>query len=284
MRNYRSRKILTPFNTLFAGVFGAIFIGLIPIFVPLLAEESGFIVKLCVFDILQTIQVFTINVGADLILDNITSSSTVLSEMYTVYMTCLFFLAPVMTFGFFVSLFKNVLSQMFYLVQYHKDVYVFSELNERSLVLARSIKEHHKNALMVFTNLDQNESEVSREDIESAKELNALIFQDDIVTVNFKKHSPKSKITFFTLAEKEADNLIYALKVLEKYNDRDNTDLYVFSSGAEGELLLANAPKGKIKVRRMDEVRSLIYKFLYDEGYRLFESAVEKEEKKESMW
>ncbi len=281
IRNYNSKKVCTPFNILFVGLFLSVFVVFIPAYAIMLKGESGFLFKVCVFDILGTIQVFMGNASTDLILDNIIVSSNAFHGIISIYMSSLFILAPLMTFGFLTALFKNALAYLFYHLQYYKDIYVFSELNERSLVLAKSIKEHHQNSLMVFTNVDQNESEVSSEDIESAKELNALIFQDDIVTVNFKKHSSKSKIVFFTLAEKEADNLIYALKVLEKYNDRDNTDLYVFSSGAEGELLLANAPKGKIKVRRMNEVRSLIYKFLYDEGYRLFESAVEKEERKE---
>ena len=104
LKKYKSGRVLTPFNTIFAGVFLAVFIGMIPMFVQMLEEEAGFLLKLCMFDVLQTIQVFTINVGADLILDNISSADVAISGAYSTYMTCLFFVAPILTFGFLVSL------------------------------------------------------------------------------------------------------------------------------------------------------------------------------------
>ncbi len=274
LKKYKSGRVLTPFNTIFAGVFLAVFIGMIPMFVQMLEEEAGFLLKLCMFDVLQTIQVFTINVGADLILDNISSADVAISGAYSTYMTCLFFVAPILTFGFLVSLFKNVLADMVYKFHFWDDVYAFSELNEKSLILAQSIKAKYKKALIVFTNVDPDEGDILSEDIETAKELKAIIFQNDIITVNFEKHSKKSSIFFFTIGEKEGDNLIQSLKLIEKYNQRKNTNLYVFSTGAEGELLLSNAPKGEIKLRRVNEVRSLIYKFLFDEGNRIFETAL----------
>ena len=281
MKKYKSGRILTPFNTIFAGVFLAVFVGMVPMFVTMLEDESGFFLKLCMFDILQTIQVFTINVGADLILDNINSSATVISVVYSTYMTCLFFVAPVLTFGFLVSLFKNVLADVSYKLHFWGDVYAFSELSDKSLTLARSIKEKYRNSLIVFTDVDRDEGDVLSEHIEAAKELKSILFQKDIVTVDFAKHSKKAQLIFFAIGEAEGDNLIQSLKLLEKYNQRKNTDLYVFSTGAEGELLLANAHKGEIKVRRINEVRSLIYRFLFDEGVRIFETAHGTENKKE---
>lgn len=280
-KKYESGRILTPFNTVFLGVFLALFAGMVPIFVPMLEGESGFLLKLVTFDFLTTVQVFTVCVGPDLILDNIGSMPAAISGAYSIYMICLFFVAPVLTFGFLVSLFKNALADLFYKLHFRGDVYAFSELNEKSLVLAQSIKEKHKNALIVFTNVDRDEGDILSEHIEAAKELKAIIFQKDIVAVDFMKHSKKSQMNFFAIGETEGENLVYALKLLEKYNRRKNTGLYVFSAGAEGELLLANAPKGEIKVRRINEVRSLIYKFLFDEGNQIFESACPVNGKKE---
>lgn len=273
--------MFSPFNTIFAGVFLAVFVGMIPMFVTVLAKESGFFLKLCMLNALQTLQVFTINVGADVILENINSSATAISTAYSIYMACLFFAAPILTFGFLVSLLKNVLADLFCKLHFWGDVYAFSELNEKSLVLAQSIREKDKNALIVFANVDHDEGVVLSEHIETAKELNAIIFQKDIVTVDFTMHSKKTGMNFFAIGEKEGDNLIQALKLLRKYNQRKNTGLYVFSTGAEGELLLANASKGEIKVRRINEVRSLIYRFLYDEGNRIFETAYQAGNKKE---
>lgn len=272
-RKYRSGQILTPFHTVFAGMFLAVYIGLIPTFTAALEGEPGYLLKLGMFDVLQTIQVFTVNVGGDFILDNISSSATQISEPYSAYMTCLFFAAPLLTFGFLVSLFKNTLENLSYRLHFWGDVYVFSELNEKALLLAQSLRANHKDAQIVFTNVDRDEGDVTSEYVESAKELSALIFTKDIVSVDFSFHSPKGSITFFVISEKEGDNLIQSLKLLSRYNTRENTQLYVFSTGTEGELLLSNADKGKIKLRRVNEVRSMVYRYLYDAGSELFESA-----------
>lgn len=273
IKRYKSGQILTPFNTVFAGMFLAVFIGLIPVFASDLDGESSFVLKLLLFDALQTIQVFTVNVGGDFILENISNSTVAISRLYSAYMTCLFFASPLLTFGFLVSLFKNALASFFYRLHFWGDVYIFSELNEKSLLLAQSIRKNHKKALVVFNNVDRDESDIPSEFLESAKELMALTFQKDIVSVDYSFHSKKADIFFFAIGEKEGENLIYALKLLSKYNERRRTQLYVFSTGTEGELLLSNAAKGEIKLRRVNEVRSLIYRYLYDEGHEIFDNA-----------
>ena len=274
---------LTPFYALFAGVFLAVFIGMIPMFAVMLHGEKGFLLKLGMFDFLQTLQVFTINVGADLILDNINKSATAISNVYSTYMTCLFFVAPILTFGFLISLFKNAVAGIAFRLHYRKDVYAFSELNEKSLILAKSIKNKFRNALLVFANVDNEEDAEISELIESAKELKAIVFRKDILSVDFKKHSKESEVSLFAIGENESENTIQALKLIDKYNQRKNTGLYVFSSGTEGEMLLANARGGELKIRRVNEIRALIYRFLYDEGYKLFESAVQSEDGKKAI-
>ena len=73
-----------------------------------------------------------------------------------------------------------------------------------------------------------------------------------------------------------------ALDIIEKMRYRDNTNLYVFSTRVEAEVLLTKAFRGgdpkkgdtKIKVRRVNEVQSLISRNLYEFGYEnIFKSA-----------
>ncbi len=277
LKRYKSGQILTPFNTVFAGMFLAVFIGLIPPFCSMLEGEAAFGLKVCMFNAIQTMQVFTVNVGGDYILENIRSSDTLLSTVYSAYMSCLFVAAPLLTFGFLVSLFKNALAELYYRFHYWGDVYVFSALNEKSLLLARSIRGNHPNAMLIFTNVDSEESDIPSELLESAKELAALTFQKDIVSVDFSFHSKNADISFFAIDEEEGTNLIQSLKLLSFYNDRERTQLYVFSSGTEGELLLSGAPRGKVKLRRINEVRSLVYRYLYDAGTEIFENAAAEE-------
>ncbi len=127
--------------------------------------------------------------------------------------------------------------------------------------------------MFVFTNVQQEEDGQNGL-LEEARELKAICFRNDIVTVNFIRHSKNTRMVFFVIGEKEGDNLIKALKLLEKYQyrEKDKTELYVFSSQEEGELLLANVRQGNVIVRRVNEVRTLIYDFLCNEGKRLFDT------------
>lgn len=269
---YKSGRLLTPFHTLFAGTFGSVYVSLIPVFAASLDGEYAFFTKLVLFDALQTIQVFTINVDGAFILENI-SSAVPISDVYSLYMTCLFFAAPLLTFGFLASLFKNLAATLTYRRRYQADAYIFSELNEKSLLLAQSLRRSHKRALMVFTNVDTDEGNVTTEHVEWAKELSALVFRKDILSENFAAHSKKATITFFLIGQEEGENLIQSLKLLSKYSHRENTQMYVFSSLSEGDLMLANAHRGKVRLRRVNEIRSLIYRYLYDDGTELFTGA-----------
>ena len=272
---YKSNRIFTPFHIIFAGVFLAVFTGLTPVQFHLLAGEAGFLLKFFIFNILQTIQVFTLDAGTDLILEHISGAATPLNGAYSVYMSVLFFIAPVFTFGFVISLFKNLIETLNYTLHYFDDVYAFSEISEKSLLLAESIRANNKDALLVFTNVDREEGNILSEHIESAKQLRAILLKKNIVAANLTRHSSKSQMYLFAIGEKENENLIESLKLLDKYRTRKNTHLYTFSSGTEGELLLAGAARGEVRLRRVNEVRSLIYRFLYDEGDRLFSSATE---------
>ena len=272
-KDYRSGRFFTPFHSLLAGVFLAVFTAMIPVFAGMLGKDAGYVFKLCVYDILQTVQVFAAGVGGDFILDNINSTTTAISGVYSNYLSLLFFAAPVFTVGFIISLLKNVLAEIRLRVLYRGDVYAFSDLNEKSLFLAHSIRHSHKNAVIVFTNVDRDAGDSLSEYIDKAKQLKAILFQKDILAVDFMQHSRNAALTFLLIGERESDNILQSLKILELYNRRKNTHLFVFSTSTEGELLLSNAPKGEVRVRRVNEVRSLVYRFLYDEGEVLFQSA-----------
>lgn len=273
VRKYKAGQLLTPFNAVFVGVFFAVFAAQIPVFQADLAGESFYVLKLLLFDALQTIQVFTVNVGGDFIIENVSNSNATIRNVYSGYMSCLFFAAPLLTFGFLVSLFKNALATLNYRLHFWVDVYIFSELNEKSVLLAQSIRRNHKKALIVFTDVDREEGKISCELIESAKELAALVFEKDVISIDFSAHSKKAQICFFVIGKNEGENLIETLKLYAGYNDREKTRIYVFSTETEGELLLSNLPKGKLKLRRVNEVRSLVYRYLHEDGHEIFESA-----------
>lgn len=268
---HKQNLVLTPYQIIFAGAFLAVFVGMLPIFQSIVTDESGFDPRVFMYTASQSFQVFTVNAGAEFLIDSINTESPI-RHLYSIYMACLFVVAPIITFGFLLSLLRNLMAGLRYLMHYFSDVYIFSELNDASLLLAQSLKKNHPRALIVFTDTDEDEADT--ENGQAASQLDALFFRKDITVVNFAAHSRNRRLVFITCGE-ESSNLTQALKLINTYRTRDNTDLYTFSTRVDSELLLASADKGKVHVRRINEFRSMIYHFLYEKGTCLFEGAME---------
>lgn len=273
-RTVRRRK-LSYFNCLFAGVFAASFFMFIPTHFS--AAEASFLggIRAVLLSLYNAVQVFAFGCDFKNVYESMPPCPDALDLVYQIWVSLIFVVAPIFTFGFVLSLFKNLSEYLRYLRAYFSDVYVFSELNEKSVALAADIKKNNKRAVVVFTDVFENNDENNYELVEQAKNLGAICFKNDILVVNFKRHSADKAIFFFTVGKNETENLNQALKLIETYKDRENTHLYIFSTKIESELLLTAVDKGKIKARRVNEVQSLVNRILYKNGEIIFETAKE---------
>lgn len=75
---------------------------------------------------------------------------TTIFTAYSSYAMIMYVLAPILTFGFVLSLFKNISAYKNYLFSYRKDVYAFSEINKKSVALGKSIAEKYPKAAIVY--------------------------------------------------------------------------------------------------------------------------------------
>ncbi len=273
---YKRGRVLTPFNIVFGGVFLAVFVCLLPIFSGILADHGMYsVLKTVAFSLHNTFQIFTIDADRGIILENITCREAGLAAVYSAYLSVAFVVAPVLTFGFVMSFFKNVSAFVGYVLHYFRDVYVFSELNEKSLALGADLRKNHKRAVIVYTDVFERNDELSYELIERARELHAICFKKDILAINFKAHHAKAPIVFYAIGSDESENIAQSLRLIELYRQRENTRLFVFASRVDSEILLTKADKGKLKVRRVNEMRSLVNRILYERGAELFRQAKE---------
>lgn len=276
LSKYRHARFGTPLYALFAGCFVAVFVLMLPIIdlsgmTAITSNGLRGSIRI-ILALHNTLQVFTIDVGAQDILESIQAAIPGFS-MYFIMMSVLMIVCPVLTLSFILSLVKNVSAYMRLLFSYRRDWYVFSELNMKSISLAQDIRRNHKRSAIVFTDVFGKEEETSYELMEQAKECGAICFKKDIVTINFKLHSRNAQLLLFVIGEDETENINQALKLIEDYKKRMHIRLFVFSVRIDGELLLTKADKGNIKVRRVNEVRSLVNRELYNSGAKLFEKA-----------
>ncbi len=192
---------------------------------------------------------------------------------YQAWFLFLYIFTPVYTIGFILSFFKNVKASIQYLANWNKDVYIFSELNEKSFYLAKDIKTNDKKAVLVFVGFDKKE-EKQNPYLFELQAMGTILFYKNLFSINFSKHNQNRKITFFNIDYDEDKNLKDGLKIIQKYRDRNNVNLYIFSTKIDSSLLLASTNKGKINVRRINEVQSLISSHIYENGNILFENAI----------
>ncbi len=260
------------FTALPLGVLVSAILMFLPIHITYNEVASMKELRAVFLSVFNSMQLFTAGCEFSVIEDGLMHCPKELNVVYQIWSSILFVIAPVLTFGFVLSSFKKLSAKTKYFLSFFKNVYVFSELNEKSLVLANDIKKGDKKAVIVFTDVFEGNEEASYELVEEAKKLRAICFKSDILVVNFKKHSAKKPISFFAIGIDETENLNQSLKLIEKYKERENVDIYVFSTKIESEILLSSTDKGKINVRRVNEVQSLINNLLYEKGEIIFQT------------
>ncbi len=271
--DFSKKRGFTLFRGLIVGVFAANFFMFMPVHISSSDTSVYGIIMSLLLSFLNSIQMFATGCEFSVVKDSIAYCPSWLQVPYQAWASILYVLAPAFAAGFVLSLFKNISAVFRYVFSYNREVYVFSELNEKSLTLAQDIKTNNKKSVIVFTNVSETSEKTPSELIEKAKIYGAILFKKDISVVNFKRHSSAKTLNFFTIGDDENDNLNKSLSLIEGYKTRKNIRIYVFSTKIESSILLSSVDKGLIKVHRVNEVQSLVNRIFYEGGERLFENA-----------
>ena len=138
---YRKGRVLTSSNCMLAVVF----LSSLLLFFPIYAKEFGLdvagIFKSLLISIHTVMRLFVLDGDFEIILGFQESLSPQVGAAYSAVAAIVYVLGPVLTFGFILSFFKNITAYRDLYMHFMSDLYVFSELNEKSLVLAESIKQ-----------------------------------------------------------------------------------------------------------------------------------------------
>ncbi len=286
--NVRCKSIrrLIPKRILFFGTVLSTFVLVIPITVSSLDRTDCGIIEILFESVHNAVSLFIQESDLEKVLTSIGDVPDWVFRGYTVLFSAFMVFAPLVTVDAALSYFRNFNAYKSFWLHFCASVYVFSELNEKSYTLAKSIASgSDKNRFIVFAGVIDGKDDATLELLDKADELGAVCFKKDIVEINFGFHSKRSGISFFAISNNDADNVQQALKLIERYKYREETNLYVFSISPEADIILSNVfaheehdrdcgSRVKIKLRRINEVSSLINRTLYDVGYEsIFESA-----------
>ncbi len=216
-------------------------------------------------------------------------SSQALKIGYQIFGVVLYVLAPALLVGFIATLFQSMFEQFRLWFTLYKNIYIFSELNEKSLALGTSCADKDgRNALVVYLNVDgQNEDELTTE----ANQIGAACLQTDILHLRVNFERKKKDVRFFLVGENEAENIGQALSLIQNFegdarkrkrkkNGRRKKGpqiyMYVLTDSPEGGLMLESAmnKNERMEIRRINSAQSLVYSYLYDTDHnRLFDLA-----------
>lgn len=271
----KSSRTVSGFKILLTGTCAASVAMFYPIYYGMFEGSAAQILKTVLLSVHNTIRLFVIDGEFDIINDSVSSMPAQVGQAYPILASVIYVLAPILTFSFIISIFNDLSAHFNFAVHFNSDICVFSELNEKAADLALSIYDSDDRSLFVFTDVFSSGKERDYELLEKIKRIRPVNIKDDITVLRIKFHSKKSRISFFVIGEDEEENTKQAVELIEKYRERPGVSLYVFSNSAESELVLNSMEKGNMKVRRIDEVQSLIYRMLYESGGEIFKSALD---------
>lgn len=271
---YRRGRFLSPVKCILAGVF----VSAVLLFLPIHCGGAGDIFdpfKCILLSVHSVMRLFVLDGEFDGMAQFTAAlPQAYLRRGYSMLAAVLYVLAPALSFGFVLSFFKNISAYHNLLFRRASKICVFSELNEQSLALAGSIKRKNPRALIVFTDVFENNEESIFELCERARELKAICFKRDVADINWGLRRRAREVLFFVMGEDESENIEQSIRLAEYYRTQKNFRLFVFSSGIESEMLFRAAPGDGMRVRRVNAIRSLVNQTLYQKGQCLFVHAV----------
>jgi len=221
----------------------------------------------------------TIAIGKDLFANEF--GSNFLSSFYGLFSALLNVCAPVMGGALLLGILASAFPRIGLRLRPLREKYVFSELNDRAINLAEDIIREAKKGrgtmlpklpLIVFTDsYVDNDSEVSSELHQRAKEIGAICIKDDLLKLRFPK---TRKLRYILLDDEEIDN-IHTLTTLATerpahWNERCGVHIYVFSQNNEiGSIVKRIYGKegrrlSNVVIKVVQEYTSIAYNLLND--------------------
>lgn len=283
----QENRILSKVHIYTIAVFAAVLFVFIPIYYTSYPfGDSLLVVRPFLIAIHNSFRIFILDGDFDIIVKSLADQSAWLRVCYSLYAAVLYVVAPVLTFTNVLSLFKNVRGAFRYHWNKNKTYYIMSELNAKSIALAKSIRKKYPDAVIVFTDVFEQNEEKDYELLTKARKMNAICLKRDIAHVDII--SRKGPVEVFLIGNDESENVSQAVRItskLNKKNTKHNVKVFVFSTkpGAShivdsikyDNLLKDPSDSGSVettfKLRRIDEKRQLIWNTMPD--MRLFELA-----------
>lgn len=192
---------------------------------PLYDEISGISRIFC--SILFALQSLTLGEDFELIAKVATTSS--INNAYIILTYSLYFIAPLLSASTLLFLFGNTFSKLKFWLITKKQYHIFSDINEKTVILANQILTINKNAKVIFTNKNSENQDLirNRKVLKFAEKLNTLSL-----------HSLKKEKYLYFMSDDEEENLNECLEFLDKLKDSEKTKIYILNDKQEAYMII----------------------------------------------
>ena len=230
-----------------AGLYGAILIFLMPIMYAEVLQDPPVLqwLRALLLSVPEAVRFFLLEGDFAVVEKALSEDGTPASLALRVYGTCLYFLAPMMTFGNVLSLFSGTIARL-RLCFSIRPVAAFSALNEASLTLAESIyREKRKQILgrplIAFVGVSGEQDDELRRRV---REFGGIILKNDPARLAISVFN--RPIEFFLLSEQEEENVELGLRLAKRYKEgKRKVSVFVFASSENADMLLDNSAKSE---------------------------------------
>ena len=241
------------------------------LFVPISYSAYDFQIK---FSIIRPLALAALGSAKAFILDSdygivlaATSGCSIILKIFYSLISLLFFiLAPVLTAGFILSLFKNLSEDYKFRHLKNKSVYAVSCLNDKSLALAKSICNRHienrKDIAIIFTGISR-ESESDIQKIKSISDnIQLICLEKDIADIDWTEKT--GRLELFLINDDETLNIQHAVKLNEKLKNRMQTEIFVYATSVESGYIIDSLDKGNMIVDSRIKEKISTAKLIHD--------------------
>lgn len=271
----RAKRVLSSIQLFTIGVFFSV----VSIFIPIYYTGYDFgdsysYVRPLLLAVHNSLRVFIVDGEFDIIVNALRGKNELFRICFSLYVAVLYIVAPALTFTNVLSLFKNIKGEARFWLHRRRKHYIMSELNAKSLALAKSIYAVDKNAIIVFADVFERNREEEFELLTEAADLNAICLKRDIAYLDI--FSKKGDVEMFLIGDNESENISQAVKITNEINCRNkkhNVKVFVFSSNSGASYIIDSIPYDNLlkyaedgnyennyfKLRRIDEKRQLIW-------------------------
>ena len=174
--------------------------------------------------------------------------SSMMEYFYLILLIILFLLTPALTVSFIVSYLERIISNLKFIMSKNKKLYVFSELNDKSIILSKNLGNKKKIAI-IFCNV-QDKKDIG---------IKSIKLSDRVENIKFNS---KSDITFYMVDANEEDNLNATLSLIDKYKTFNKIKINVVNRTEETPVILDSMDKGNITVEIINETERAVFNLL----------------------